>query len=848
MKAKKGAEKVSWYMQKAKESLQKEVEKYLKLAENEIDKGDFDAAKKFIDKARGIESDGGAAIEEEARRLAEEEVRRTIEEENIRRAREKEELERKELEEAKKREVIDLCLEQAREKLAENDFELARSLANKVLELDGNNGDAQKVLTDAIKFEKEYKAREERSRQEAEERKRKAEEERLKREKIGMYLEEARKSLSENEFGKARSAAEKALELDENSRDTEALLTEIFNAEKEHEQEAERLKKQEEEKKAQAERERVKQEKIKTLLREASEKLKNNDFAAARDLAQEALAVDETSDDAGKILAEINSSERTYLEEKERLKKEEERKKIEAERKKREEVLGYLESADASLRSNKFKMAREFTDKALDVDGENADALAMLDKITDAEEEYNKEQLKEKEKEKERKKQEEEAKKLKAEIPKYLNDAKGRLAENDFNASRKALEEVLKLDEANSDARQLLEEIGSREKKYAEEEKRKKLEAEAAAKRKAKLIAGYLKEAETGFAKKDFQAARSSAEKALAEDKESAVIKRLLEDINAAMEKDSIEKERLKKEEEAKKRAEVEAQKAQKEKAITGYLENARDSLLKNEFNGAKEFVGKALAEDKDDPRAKALAEKIENEEKEYLRREEEARKKEAERLKQEEEAKEREKLIASYLNEAVGLMENEEFDKARASLAKAEKEKSGNPDVKKISDEINTREELFIQEQERIKKENEEKRIKELEEKKKQELVNDYITAAEKELQGGEFSQARDLARKAVQLDAGNKTVTGLMVRIDDEERTYTEKERLKKEEEARKKKEEAERKKAEAEAAAKQKAKRIAEYLKDVEADLKKKDFQAARSSAEKALAEDKESDMIR
>ncbi|MDD5634687.1 MAG: TolC family protein, partial [Candidatus Omnitrophica bacterium] len=311
-------------------------------------------------------------------------------------------------------------------------------------------------------------------------------------------------------------------------------------------------------------------------------------------------------------------------------------------------------------------------------------------------------------------------------------------------------------------------------------------------------------------------AARSSAEKALAEDKESDMVKRVMENIDAAEKIDIAEKERLKKEEEArkkkeeeeKKKAETEAEARQKSKRIAEYLKDAEASLGKKDFTAARSSAEKALAEDKESDMVKRVmenidaAEKIDIAEKERLKSEEEARiqqEKEAEKerlkqedqrrlaekeakklaLKQEEERKAKER-IDNYLGAAKKALADNNFNAAWRDTRKVLVLDENNAEAKALLEEIKKGQEDHNKlEREKLKANEDQKKPAEAKElNKKANKVEKLKKKSEKfmeksnlNLKNRKYSEARRYAFLARNVYPENENVNGLLTEIDKEE-----------------------------------------------------------------------------
>ena len=440
----------------------------------------------------------------------------------------------------------------------------------------------------------------------------------------------------------------------------------------------------------------------------------------------------------------------------------------------------HLSRASTYLEEGKFEKALDETEKALQLDPNNRDAIKLDTKIHQEklEEEKRVEEearRKAEEEEERRRREEEERERREAEeaehraamekVDQHLAAARDLLDREEFEKALEEAEEALQLNPRHEPSIQLEEEI-----------RKTKLEVE-------------LRKADEELGRKE----------------------RILELEREKVEKESLqlEQERRKLAEEAKRnrqevrkrRTEEEQERKEKQQRLKKHLSQARKYLKEGRFEKALDKTEKALQLDPNNPGAVELDTKIHQEKLERQRRaEEEARRRreEEERKRREaEEAEEAERRAAmrkidQHLSAARDLLDREEFEKA---LEEAEK-----------ALQLNPRHEPSIQLEEEIRKHKVE------EEKRQQarlEKIESHVQAAEEYLQKQKFERALGEVRRIYEIDSENADARRLERRI-------------KEAEEARRRAEEEERRQV--------RLKKIQGHLQAVEEYLQKQKFERA------------------
>lgn len=754
--------------------------KYLVKAQEELNSDNFDGARGYIQKALELEGDNQRArqllTQVDASERAYKEEQRILEEEKAQAIQEK----------LKQAETLNAYLKEAETYLNKDEFDNARTYANKALEINRTSSEARSLLTRIDAAEKAY---EEEQKMLKREESATIEEIQKKAEMLAGYIQKSEEALEKNNFDSARSYAEKALAIDERNRWAQDLLAKISREQKAQEEELKRLKEEEaartkrEEEAKRREEARRKEEmaaqakRITGYLTSAKEQLDRQRFDSARSYVKRALSLDGNSPSAKALLNEIDKEENAYIEAQEESKRkalEEERARKAAEERAREErelvrraekIAGYLQQAERKLAENSFDRARNYAQSALRVDANSKSAQEMLKEIDRAQEKHDEELKRAAQLEAARKKQEEEARRKELEerelkrraekIAGYLTSAEEQLSKENFDRAKSYANRALMVDENSNDAKALLKEIDVKEQAHEKElerlkeeekklemqreEERRKRKAEEEAKRRAARIEGYLARARLQLQNNKFDSARSYAERALSVDKTSSETQMLLSEIDKNEKSYQDEQRRLKMEEEAKKaeearlKQEKEAQK--RAEKVAGYLGKAKEQLDKNYFDRARSYAKRALATDENSKDAQDLLAQIDQAEKALEEEKKRPKEEEIEKEKQEEQPRQ---MLEEGSEQKKQALEEEKKKKEEEAIAKKKEKEAAKKEARL--------------------KYNETKAQK-------------YIEKAEKEFSKKDYSDARRYAHKAQTFSPESQEIADLICRIDDEE-----------------------------------------------------------------------------
>ncbi|RKY42022.1 MAG: hypothetical protein DRP85_04240 [Candidatus Makaraimicrobium thalassicum] len=574
---------------------------------------------------------------------------------------------------------------------------------------------------------------------------------------------------------------------------------------------------------------------ITEYLQKAEAEIKKGEFDRARDYVKKALKIDRTGHKA------IEDRARKLAEEEVRRQAGEKA----AGQKRLRRIAGDIEKERERIEKKKLdrERARVYTGTVVEVEEETRKAKDLLSRIEQAESVYQQQQqslrreeaaaAKEAKREDEqrrraerearkRAKEEAELRRQAEKIAGYLAIARERLSENKFDEARRYVKKAFAVNEMG---RKVIEEREERRREREEEAPAKAAEAAkpaetAAARKRAKSIAGYLKSASKNLEDKRFDRARHYAQRALDIEKDNEDARGLLADIDRSENDFRAEQERLRREkkasrrreEEARGRAREEAAARKREERIAGYLEKARGSLEDKRFDRARRYAQRALDIGKDNEDARGLLADIDRSENAYeaeqerLRREEKAsRRREEEarvRAREEAAARKREERVAGYLEKARGSLEDKRFDRARRYARKAlEVEKDDRRAQEQLAD-IEEAERAYRAGRERIKRaehiQEGERRIKKKAElaarehakreavrKPSEGKVKGHISRSRRYLSKRDYSNARRYAYLARDEAPEDSEVAALITEIDKEEMFG----KRKREEEARKK-----------------------------------------------------------
>ena len=763
------------------------------------------------------------AAQAEARKSEEEERLRLAEEDAIRRAEEarrlveeaeekRKEAERKRLEEEER---LKAAMEEARraEEEARHKAEEARRLAEEE--------EARRRKEEELR-----KKEEEERRRKAEEARNKAQEEvaaRKKVEQITKFLAQARMRISGHKFDEARSFIEKALEIDQGSREVQAMIDRLEKAEEEYLKE-EALRRQEEE-------EKERKEKVDMHLKEAEDLLGKNAFEEARGEVQEALSLDEANKAAKNFLKEIEKAEEEYKRtEKDRLEEEKRSKEIEEERKKAEEAARKRSIEDSRKRSEE-EIQRK-AEEARRIAAEELRKTAGIESRKVAKER--------------RKKQEEEKKEVEPTLFPAEEIKKEEVPSSEDLAIAKEREEAFRI------AREESLRAGEEEQKEREAEELKKEEEEKG------VLQKWINAAEEHLAKDEFSQARGEAEKVLEADRKNREARVLLKRIVKAekiKKKDEVRKQRReeaqrKAEEKMRMREEKEAQRMAEAEA-RAQAEGEKKKKEEEEARKREEQEEKRRLEEEKE-REKALEEARKREEEEEKRRaeEEKERKKalEEEAKRQAEEDKKREKEEAKIRaeEEKKRLKEEEERKRLVEEARKKQEEEAKRQAIEEAKRRKAEEEARKKEEEERQKALEEARKKAEEETREKLKLLQDCLDSARVIVKEHKFDVAREEIQRALSVDPANREARRFMKEISRFERAYLkQQERLKREKEAKKREEEATRRRVEEEAKRRvleeeslRKSQLVKGHLEVARESLAGKEFDKAREYTKKAL----------
>jgi len=357
-------------------------------------------------------------------------------------------------------ELIQEYLASAKRAFAEQDLEEARKYADKVLEIEANNRQAQFLIVKIEELEKPEPdmivRRMEEARTMAEEINgvEKAEKDegtdlsdeeaeiyRQKRELVSAFLDRGEDSLKAGELDEARGYARDALEVLPGEEEAKGFLARIDAAEEEA-----RLKAEEEARRLEEER-RVQEEEMRIAAEEEA-RLKAE---------EEARRLEERLEEERRIQEEemrIAAEEEARLKAEEEARRLEEKERADPARQKAERIAGYMEKAEESIRSSDMSSARMYAEKALEVDANNEPAISMLDSIQRAEEEYRMELARA---------QQEQKKDI---VTRYLERAREDLQNDKFDRARLYATRALEVENGKAEAREMLAEIDQAEADY----------------------------------------------------------------------------------------------------------------------------------------------------------------------------------------------------------------------------------------------------------------------------------------------------------------------------------------------------------------------------------------------
>lgn len=620
-------------------------------------------------------------------------------------------------------------------------------------------------------------------------------------EEIAGYLDEAAKHLENKEFEQAQEYVAKALNVDDSNEDAQMMLIEITEQQQVYvkEQGVSTIETFESAEKAEeaAEIEKKRVEHVTDYLEKA------------RQYAKKALDEEKATQESGAMLASIDKADETYQKEQEELRRQEEarRQEEEARRKAEEEAItkrkadriaGYLANAEESLRTGDYDLARSYTRRSLEVDASSQEAKLLMARIDSEETKAEQEKEQRRIAEEEALLRDEEAGRLVAEdaemvrqaekIATYLSNGEDSLGASDFDLARSYARRALEVDSANRQAQTLLAKIDQEEKAYGEELRRQgeqeevRKQEQMAAQAREGEIAGYMESAKETLGTKDFDLARSYAERALEADSSNNDARMLLARIDTEektydqeLARKKLEQETKRREEEARKREEEGATKRQADR-ISGYLASAEESLARDDYDMAREYAKRTLEADYANNEARILLSRIDSEEAagvkglERQKSEDEAKSREEAARHQEEEAatKRRAERVSGYLASARDNLTRRDYDMARSYVKRAIEIDPANTEAGFLLSKIDSEETAISTQTAEYKPESSAAALQTTDRQAKAEL---YLASAEKRIREGRYDLARSYTRKALELDRNNLEAQNMLSRINDAE-----------------------------------------------------------------------------
>jgi len=509
-------------------------------------------------------------------------------------------------------------------------------------------------------------------------------------------------------------------------------------------------------------------EKITSYLAQARLHLDRNSFDQARDYANRAIAMDPDNREAQELIERADRAEETYMQE-QKAQGEQVKKTGKSDAGVAEDLFDVEEKEPAPEQEQQSRVTFDDIRKR----AEEAKALREAEEARRAEAESQAqtkaEEAKRMSKEIQQRRKEEEAKIKAAEEEARQKLEEARKMALEAEELRKAEEVRIKAAEEEAkkhaeEARRIAAEAEALRK--AEEEARRREEEEA--RRRAQEIAMYLEEARECLKDNAFSKAREVVKKALGVE-DNPESQEMLVDIDKTEKEYLAEQERIRKEE-ATRKAKEEAEAKRRAEEITRILSQARMQLDKENFDQARECVNKALMVEQDNRESRNLLIKIDKLEKDYIA--------EQERVKREE-AQKKAEAIAVCLREAQEHLHKNQFDDAKNSVLKA-LEVEENEEARALLSSIEKAKETYIQEQERVKREEEQRR--------KSEEIAGHLRAAQESVEKNAFEEARIFVGKALEVEE-TPEVQKIIRDIEKAEARYiAEQERVKKEEAARK------------------------------------------------------------
>ena len=573
--------------------------------------------------------------------------------------------------------------------------------------------------------------------------------------------------------------------------------------------------------------------------------------------------------------------------------------KEETEEEKRERIYSeYLDKARESLDNGNYSLAREYAEKALEINKSGREAQFLMARVEQAEaemkekreisteapevtsmdqiaqylekaREYSKDASQEKAEPTDqevidrriaslRQEKEEEAAIAQETIKKTQEVLAAPVSGEEETEEVEAARVSGELERARLEAQRALEEKEEEERRLEEEQRKRETERQ----RTEDLINEYITKADTAAEAGNYDEARSYARRALSIEEDNYQAKMVLARIDMREAQQREEEERLRREEET----------IQKAEEIASYLEEAQVNLEAKRFDAARNYAQKAAGMDPENPMSRYVLARIDEDEKAYVEEQkrlkdaeekeawareealrqaaqEDARQKtlEEEKRRQEEAQEKQEKAekIAAYLKKSEESLNKQNFSRAISYVERAFRVDEDSAQAQEMLARIKKAEEAYNLQQERLREEEEAQR-KALEEeerrqeearkeRRKAEKIKSYLEKAAKSLEDDNFSRARKYVKKIEAVDKSDPVIKTALADIDMAEQAYiAEQKRIEEEKEAQKKARLLERER-------KEKSRKINSYLSKAERSLKYDKFDKARGYVEKALSLD-------
>ncbi|MFH1846733.1 MAG: hypothetical protein ABH869_04175, partial [Candidatus Omnitrophota bacterium] len=640
-------------------------------------------------------------------------------------------------------EKISEYLNQASSELNKNNFVAARNYAKRIFGVEEDNKEAKSFLEKIDRLEKEHESENEWLNKKEEAQKwaekmgeiKKLEQKKAKERvvQIADFLEKARNYLDKDNFYKARSFAQMALKVDNNSREALEMILKIDQSETAYEADIIR-KKEEKEAREWLEAEFIRREKqekeiaeramkIADHIEQAREFVEERQFYKARTYANMALELEKNNPDIKKFLEWIDISEKEYEMEQIRIEREKAIKQRDG------KIADLLDKAKVQLDADSFDRARDYVRSIFEIDPKSKGGETLLTSINKAELDHrlNEEQSR---REKELKEKQDEDRRKAEKIADYLDKARQELDNKKFSKARLYAQRAFSVDDSNKQAVFFISEIEKQEENYkeqneqlerekyarhlAEQEAKKRARQEMLEWQKAEKIAEYLAQAAEYRAVNNFKKARSCVQKAFGIDSENKEALVFLAKVEQGEELYQSEQEFLRCKKEARRRAEEESsrrineelEERKRSEKIAGYLTLAAEQLASQNFEEARRYAKQALAIDKTNEGANSFLVKVERLEESYLAVQEwinieeeksrEAQKQVLEEAQETLEAIRRTGKIAGYFAQAAELIAENRFEQAKSYVYQVLKIEENNLDAKKFLSNIEQAEQSY--------------------------------------------------------------------------------------------------------------------------------------------------------